>query len=289
MQVAGLLQRHQMPAKLIQSNDGFSLYNLYEIRYFLDNLNLSDDSYTINKEVWAAATRLLKERFGRSDKLDLCLRLLKDFETTNSTQKYRSDLDTFIRESRLEDFAGGDNDTILVSTIHKAKGKEFDNLFLLLDGFTTETDEKKRQLYVAMTRAKNNLTIHLNTDIFESMTDADTIRTIDHTDYLPPDRLVMLLTHKDVHLGEFAYRQTPIERLTSGDALQLRESGCTNGDGEAVLFFSQNFRDKIARLKETGYCLQSATVSYILYWKAEDSEREIRIVLPQLHFVHIHP
>ncbi|WP_302048679.1 3'-5' exonuclease [Desulfosporosinus nitroreducens] len=46
--------------------------------------------------------------------------------------------------------------------IHKAKGRKFDNVFLMLDQFNLRTEEAIRPLYVAMTRAKRNLTIHYN-------------------------------------------------------------------------------------------------------------------------------
>ena len=34
LQITGLLSKNGMPAKLIQTNDGFSLYNLAEVRFF---------------------------------------------------------------------------------------------------------------------------------------------------------------------------------------------------------------------------------------------------------------
>ena len=48
--------------------------------------------------------------------------MIKAFEVTNPKTKYKSDLEIFIRESRLEDFCGNSNEIIYVSTIHKAKG-----------------------------------------------------------------------------------------------------------------------------------------------------------------------
>ncbi|MFC3199499.1 ATP-binding domain-containing protein [Parapedobacter deserti] len=57
-----------------------------------------------------------------------------------------------------------------IQEIYKAKGKEFDHVFIMLERFIPTTDEAKRQLYVAMTRAKRNLTIHVNADFLDSMT-----------------------------------------------------------------------------------------------------------------------
>jgi ATP-dependent DNA helicase RecQ len=51
----------------------------------------------------------------------------------------------------------------LFSTIHKAKGKEFENIFLLLNDHPLKDEEDKRMVYVAIIRAKNNLhTLHSN-------------------------------------------------------------------------------------------------------------------------------
>ena len=114
--------------------------------------------------MWVDAKRKLKERFGGSSNLEICNNLVQDFEATNPKSKYKSDLEVFVRESNLEDFYGDNGETVMVSTIHKAKGREFDNVFLMLNQINVETDDKLRQLYVAMTRAKTNLTIHYNGD-----------------------------------------------------------------------------------------------------------------------------
>jgi ATP-dependent DNA helicase RecQ len=161
-QITGKLVRLGYPAKLIQSHDEFSLYNLCEIRYFLDKLDLKEGDSVIPDDQWQKAKSALLENFSRSTKLEFAIRLLRDFEDTNARIKYRSDLEIFIRESRLEDLYAVQGDVILVSTIHKAKGKEFENVFLMLNNFDILTEENKRLLYVGFTRAKSNLTIHYN-------------------------------------------------------------------------------------------------------------------------------
>ncbi len=93
----------------------------------------------------------------------------------------------------LEDFFNENGETIFVSTIHKAKGKEFDNVFLMLENFNPTTDEAKRQLYVAMTRAKQNLTIHLNGNYLDNITAENLEKVEDRETYLPPSELAMHL------------------------------------------------------------------------------------------------
>ena len=107
----------------------------------------------------------------------------------------------------MEDFFNENGETIFVSTIHKAKGKEFDNVFLMLENFNPATDEAKRQLYVAMTRAKRNLTIHLNGNYLDNITAENLERVEDREIHLPPNEMAMHLTHEDVNLGYFEFVQ----------------------------------------------------------------------------------
>jgi ATP-dependent DNA helicase RecQ len=73
----------------------------------------------------------------------------------------------------LEDFISTNGETILFQPFIKAKGKEFDNVFLLLENFDPRENEKKRQLYVALTRAKQKLTIHLNGNYLDKLKTED--------------------------------------------------------------------------------------------------------------------
>jgi len=95
-------------------------------------------------------------------------------------------LEIFLRESKLEDFPGAVVETIIVSTIHKAKGKEFDNVYLMLPNFKPQEDKAKRQLYVAMTRAKSNLTIHMVGNYLDyiKVEDLETSSTRDDIEHL---------------------------------------------------------------------------------------------------------
>ena len=283
-QVAGLLTKNGLHAKLIQSNDSFSLFNLAEIRYFLNALQLEEGIFTISDDVWGNAKRQMIEKFKASSKLEVCNNLIKDFEATNIKRKYRSDLEVFIRESKLEDFLNETGETIFVSTIHKAKGKEFDNVFLLLENFDVSETEKKRQLYVAMTRAKKNLIIHLNGSYIDKIQTEELVRFENNNTFPPPTGLTLHLTHKDLNLGYFEYIQRRVSDLISGDPLTVSEEGCKNGRGEFVLKFSKKFMAKLEEIKNNGFELKEAIVNFIVFWKDEEKKLEVKIVLPELQF-----
>jgi len=283
-QVAGLLTKKGLKAKLIQSNDGFSLYNLAEVRFFLNELKLDDEVFTISDDLWGNAKRKVIDRYKHSSKFEIVNNLIKDFEATNTKKKYKSDFEVFIRESKLEDFINENGETIFVSTIHKAKGKEFDNVFLMLENFDTREDEKKRQLYVAMTRAKQKLIIHLNGNYLDKLKTEELERIENNNIFQPPSGLALHLSHKDLNLGYFDFIQKRVNALTSGDSIAITEEGCKNENGELVLKFSRNFLDKLAELKTHGFELKEAKVNFIAHWKAEDKAQEVKIILPELQF-----
>jgi ATP-dependent DNA helicase RecQ len=284
LQITGLLLKNKTPARLIQTNDGFSLYNLLEVRFFLSQLNLADDVFIISNDVWANAKRMLSHKFRGSTKLEVCSNIIKDFEASNPKKKYKSDLEVFIRESKLEDFFDVKGETIFVSTIHKAKGKEFDNVFLMLENFNPATDEAKRQLYVAMTRAKENLTVHINSNFLENLSAENLERIEDSEIYPHPNFLVMNLSFKDVWLDYFIHRQHIISELMSGNELTSIGDECLTLNGQSVIKFSQHFLKCLEKRKKEQYVLKRVEVNFIVYWLKEGAEHEVKIVLPQLIF-----
>jgi DNA helicase-2/ATP-dependent DNA helicase PcrA len=76
--------------------------------------------------------------------------------------------------SNTQDFAGGgddsEDDALVISTVHSAKGKEWDAVFVIwaVDGWfpssrsledEDQLEEERRLMYVAMTRARNHLAV----------------------------------------------------------------------------------------------------------------------------------
>lgn len=283
-QIAGILTKCGLQAKLIQTNDSFDLYNLSEIRFFLEELKLDDEVFIISDDVWAKAKRRMIDKYKLSSKFEICNKLIKDFEETNTKKKYKSDFEVFIRESKLEDFVSTTGETIFVSTIHKSKGKEFDNVFLLLENFDASDDEKKRQLYVAMTRAKQKLTIHLNGNYLDHLETEELERIENNNSFPTPNGLALQLSHKDLKLGYFEYIQNRVNVLTSGDSIAICDEGCKNEKDELVLKFSKKFLDRLTELEKSGFELKEAKVNFIVYWTDDEKKIEVKIVLPELYF-----
>ena len=286
IQIAGLLKQQGIAAKLIQSNEGFNLHQLLEVRIFLHFLNLNPQVSIISPDAWYRAVAQLRERFGHSRNVEWVLNLIAAFEQVNPHHKYQSDLDTFIRESKLEDFYGVQRDVVAVSTIHKAKGREFDHVFLYLNGFQALDDDKKRTLYVALTRAKNRLTMISNRHVFDEEGGLEGIHVIDEYEpqgvvYRYP--LTIYLGHRDVYLGHFRFCQSAIRALIAGQALAVDSVGCLDDFGQYVVKFSRQFGQRLQAYLQRGYRLQQAWVNFVVLWQGEEDKQEIRIVLPEIH------
>ncbi len=299
--IAGMLNNNGVPARLIQDNNGFNIYNLVEMRYFVDSLGLREDDYFIDNEIWERAKRKTAQEYSQSSAYDYVKNLIADFEATNKKTKYKTDFLQFIYESKLEDFCKTQNSQIVVSTIHKAKGREFNNVFLVLKQNPT-TDEKKRLVYVAMTRAINNLYIHCNTNYFEKINASGVVEKVDNTMYKESSEIILPVSFKGVHLSSFYFLKKDIEGLKSGDALSIKKEQveladgrkvekyiCFNSLGSKVLQLSDAMNTRIDGFVEKGFTPVSASVRMIVWWKKTDEfgkeYPETKIVLPDIKFM----
>ncbi len=273
-------------AKLIQGNESFNLYDLREIRWFCDFFGHSDDRTTamtsISDDEWDRALLEFTALHRQSKNYDQCIRLINDFGETNKRKRYYPDLKQYFREARLEDALDTDTETIYVSTFHKSKGREFENVFIMLENYQMNEESQKRVLYVAMSRAKKYLSIHHNGTYFDRVSLPSVEHLADHKVYEEPESVVMRLTHTDVHLNHFKSLQTTAGQFTPGDRLKVDENGCYNRDELRIVRFSESFRKKIASFTERGYRPVSATVNYSLYWSPKEETSEYLIILPEI-------
>lgn len=286
LRIAGLLQKKGLKAKLIQSNDGFDIYNIAEIRYFMKKIEAGLSSPVIDDRLWNTAKNDLCERYSRSECLPLCLDLLEDFEKSVQ-RKYKTDLDMFIHESKLEDFYRSENGTVLVSTIHKSKGREFDSVYMLLNNVSADTDEERRKIYVGITRAKSRLYIHYNNDIFDGFEVPYAQKITDKNIYSMPTEITVRLTHRDVFLGFFSGKKELILNLRSGMGLIPNEKGMnvkTSKGTAEVLRYSKGFSEKIKNLSQKGYIPVMGKICFITAWKNKDNGEEYAVILPEIYF-----
>ena len=188
----------------------------------------------------------------------------------------------FVSESRIEDFERIDNETVFVSTIHKAKGKEFDNVILFVDRFNATTNDAKRKFYVAITRAKKYLGVHYNSNFLKGIAVEDMSRHQGAAQFDTPDLMSFSLTHNAVKLWYFEFVQKRIAALHSGASLRILPNGLANSAGQQVVKFSNKTMSFLAEYAQHGYSLAEAKVNYIVYWFDQEKKEEVKIILPDI-------
>ena len=260
MQVAYELEQRGLHATVAQSMGGFRFGNLAEVRFFLKQLG--KDEISISKEKWQEAKRRTLDTYALSTCLNVMKHFFTDFEATRQVY-YRSDLREYIFESNIEDFIAADNQSVFVSTIHKAKGREFDTVYLLSPIPDGRDFNDMRAYYVGLTRAKRNLYLVPN----------------------PPaeySSISIALNMHDVILNFFKGRKDIVLRLRSGDSLQYQDGYLLNKQGVNIIALSASGKDKLKVWTDKDYEVTNAKVSYTLAWRPQGSETEYAVCLANI-------
>lgn len=145
------------------------LQNLY---YLLKNiLETSAEPITMFPKIFEFYSPILKQKFDDHKKRELDLQsLLEISDRYSSTENFLTDMSLEPPETTQVKAGStdGENEKLVLSTIHSAKGLEWHTVFIiqLLDGYLPSTyslessesiEEERRLFYVACTRAKKNL------------------------------------------------------------------------------------------------------------------------------------
>ena len=258
MQMAYELEQRGLHATVAQSMGGFRFGNLAEVRYFLRQLGEKDE-VIISKEKWQVAKQRTLETYTTSTCLSVMKHFFADFEAIHQFY-YRSDLREYIFESDIEDFIAADDKSVFVSTIHKAKGREFDTVYLLSPVPDGRDVDDMRAYYVGLTRSKKNLFLVTNPPVQYSS-------------------ISIALNMRDVWLDFFRGRKDIVLRLRSGDRLHYNDGYLLNDQGVSIVALSASGKEKLRAWTDKGYEVISAKVSYTLAWKPMDSETEYAVCL----------
>jgi ATP-dependent DNA helicase RecQ len=290
LQIVGLLKDQGIYAKLIQGEKKIRPIDLDEVNYFINVLKLDKGKPQIDKSIWNEAKKSTFIKFERSTCLSVVNKLLRDFEETCGEVIYASDFLLHVRESKLEDFMNDKKHSVYVSTIHKSKGREFDNVIAMIDSYNPNNEEGKRNIYVALTRAKNNLDIHYQSDVLNEIFRSTTHNTKLNTPVRKVDgtsKLFLSLGHEDVFLS-YSYEKNVselIEGIVSGDELSFDNHGCYVANKKRVLIFSKKIKNELKKYTNIGYSLHKAKVRYVVHWKAKEKENSVRVIFPTLELI----
>ena len=261
MQMAYELERQGLHATVAQSMGGFRFGNLAEVRYFLKPLSRTGE-VVIDKITWQEAKQRTLDTYAASTCRPIMERFFDDFEATHKTY-YLSDLREFIFESDIEDFIAADTQSVFVGTIHKAKGREFDTVYLLSPVPDGRDIDDMRTYYVGLTRARRNLYLLTAPPVNKSS-------------------IAIALNMRDVWLDFFKGRKELVLRLRSGDLLDYKDGLLRNRQGINIAMLSASGREKLKAWTDKGYEVATATVSYTLAWRPQDSQTEYAVCLANM-------
>lgn len=268
LQVACQLEQQGKHVKLVQATDGFCFANIAEVRYFLNQLGQIHGG-VIGKPEWSEAKSKTEQMYGNSRCMEVMRNFFRAFETTHETSQhtfYQSDLLEFVLESDIEDFVATEKNTVFVSTIHKAKGREFDSVYLFIGNTANSSDpDIVRAVYVGITRAKHNLYIYKDDAYFKST-----------------QSRFIALSMKDVYLDYFRGLKHRIQQQQSGYKLKYDDGFLALANGDKVAKLSTAMHQHVKDLEEKGYIVSETEVSYVLAWQPKNEKHEIIILLANM-------
>lgn len=270
--IVALLRKHGLHSKLIQSLDGFRFWNMAETRHFLKHIDSKTHTPLISDKVWEEAKVKTFKTYNTSESLPYLQRCIELFEQTNKT-KYLTDFKEFVFESSVEDFCDLSGADVVVSTIHKSKGREYDDVYMLITEPRHITDDELRRYYVGMTRAKQRLFIHSNSMLFDKLPADQQI--VDKHPYEMPNEVTLQLSHKDVNLGFFKARKNEVLALRAGEHLRFANNYFYETKTTlTVAQLSQKMQTELLIWKDKGYVVSNATARFIVAWRPKDAPKE---------------
>lgn len=270
--LVALLRRHGVQSKLIQSMDGFRFWNMAEVRMFLKCIETKTSTPLITDEVWEEAKHKTFAQYATSESLPYLQRCIQLFEQTIKS-KYLTDFKEFVFESSVEDFCDLSDADVVVSTIHKSKGREFDDVYMLLTEPQYCSDDTFRRYFVGITRAKRRLFIHTNSSLFDRLQTDRSI--VNQRIYEMPDEIVLQLSHKDVHLGFFKTLKKEILTLRAGEQLRFENNYLYSDKMDIpVCQLSQKMQTELCQWITKDYHVSKAYIRFIVAWRPKDAPKE---------------
>mgnify|MGYP001637797993 CR=1 FL=1 len=277
LDIYSFLLKNKINAKLLLDQNGFRLGNLIELRVFL---------FYFEKYCFKKAFEEFKNEFKNSTNLSLALEVIEKFQNEydmSENEKYlKTAFKDFIENIEFSEFENS-NANVIISTIHKAKGKEFDEVHLCFKNKNIQDEYEKRLLYVAITRAKSSLFIYSKNKIFDKYKSYFTEILNFKDDFYTPKNITLTMGLDDIYLSnQISSKNIKKLNLQAGSEVALNLNGFFSGKYE-VGKFSKSFKEVLENYKFQGYKLnQKAKIKYIVVWCDKDKDEEFRIPLCEI-------
>lgn len=207
-------------------------------------------------------------------------------EIQKSQKHFMGVFEQYLRVIESDEFSFGKS-KVVVSTIHKSKGKEWNDVYLcakegFIDSNSQQSEYDKRLVYVAITRAKNNLYIHSKISLFDNFEDCYNEIDTCKIQFAAIDRVVLLmglgdiaLTNKYSECGIFKSLPMAGQMI---DVVDKNQHINLHKDGQQVAALSNEMIKKI-RSKQ-GYKLDNkAEIENVVEWTDKGDGKTYKQVL----------
>lgn len=166
-----ILREKWYQTQLLLKSLWYNISTTLEMQYFINFC--WDKDNLVSKENIRDKYRQVVNKYWENKNTALVKKIIEEIEIINKYIDLNiiEDFIFWLTETDLED--NNQQERIIISTFHKAKWREFDNIIICFDpnkdrnrdfNDIIKRDDIKRLIYVGMTRAKNNLIILWNKD-----------------------------------------------------------------------------------------------------------------------------
>ena len=280
LRIYSLLRSKGIEADFLIQRKRFALKQIEEVVFFDSILtNQAEIKGVFSKELFETALLQTQNRFVGSKNFPLLERLLNLFLNDNpnlSLSLWRE----WIDETTLEDLQQ-QNKRIVVSTIHKSKGMEFDCVIMLANK-PIQSDVELRLYYVGMTRAKEHLSVlHNDREHFYLPTVHARYTTLPAVSEVNAPVQIVIMGLEDIYLGFRGAQNYQEIGLIAGESMQLVRNERYGSlqllyKDEIVAQLSQKFQQKLEKLFAKGYKIAHIEVDFVVYWHEKGTERLLK-------------
>lgn len=258
------LKELNLDVSYLLDNIGYQLKNLIEIYEFNAILQLED---TISEDKLYMVLSRIETRYGRSKNFKKIERVVElfinnhDYLTLSMWNEFLDELDISMFEEKS---------SFSISTIHKAKGKEFDNVIMMLQN-VQDNSYFRRLYYVGMTRAKYSLYLISNHNQFNLVEQVSMNIKEDYSVYSEPSLRTILMGLKDINLGFTSSVELNGNDIIAGSKVivqrKYRDKPRLLMQGQdSIAQFSKGFERQITQYEENGYHIVDVEIESVVNW-----------------------
>jgi len=277
------LKQEGIPSSQGSSEIDFRIKDMEEIAFFTGHLRDIAYEGEIPPDLWLSLRAEVINNYGKAKHIDQALTIIDRFRETYNHLFYREWMN-YILEMHINDFTTAGSG-ITVSTIHRAKGREYDTVYLMIPDYDYTADDSLRLIYVAITRAKRNLFVFSNSNFFTSIADENTIIIKDEFEYVEPGNVSVDLNYNKVNLGFFKNDRVikTLGSIHSGTSLEYKENDQTfySHDRHACMM-SKAGRSELDAWLNRGFRVKEAEAEYVVNWYCREDEKIYPVVLPRV-------